>query len=278
MAATKFHINDAGEVGACKASIKACKFGSNGESTGTGVDGHYSSKEEAVAASEKFMETKYKEVYKGYRRGESEGMGLEQPMKKRLIKEAQSGSVHVFPASIGRVLSKDKDELIRKTVAETLSSQKLLRDMSDDESARVRKAVALRTNNREVLAKLALDSDKSVSLAAIQNAKTPTKARKAGQSAIREANIRNLAKARATPPAAYSRVGQQIYDPFPGDPGYEDYLSEITPESLEEEGKYHSRISRTAPTGSFGDHQRRRARKGLALVAAERRRREELAN
>ncbi len=196
MATTKFHINDAGETGICKASIKECKFGANGESTGTGVDGHYTSKEEATAAAEKFMENKYKEVYKGYRRGESEGMDLATPMKKRLISEAESGSVHVFPASIGRVLSRDKDELIRKTVAETLSSQKLLRDMADDESARVRKAVALRTNNREVLAKLAKDSDSSVRNAAIANAKTPVKARRAAQDAIREANIRNLAKAR----------------------------------------------------------------------------------
>lgn len=197
MAASKFHINDAGETGACKASIKECKFSGNGESvSGEGSGGHYSTKEEATAAAEKFMENKYKEVYKGYRRGEEEGMDLASPMKKRLIAEAQEGSVHVFPASIGRVLSKDKDELIRKTVAETLSSQKLLRDMSGDESARVRKAVALRTNNREVLAKLALDSDKSVQLAALQNSKTPVKAKKAGQAAIREANIRNLAKAR----------------------------------------------------------------------------------
>ena len=194
--ATKYHINDAGETGACQASVKACKFSGNGESVDSGSGGHYATREEATAAAEKFMENKYKEVYKGYRRGESEGMDLATSMKKRLISEAESGSVHVFPASIGRVLSRDKDELIRKTVAETLSSQKLLRDMADDESARVRKAVALRTNNREVLAKLAKDSDSSVRNAAIANAKTPVKARKAAQDAIREANIRNLAKAR----------------------------------------------------------------------------------
>jgi len=192
----KFHINDAGETGACKASVKECKFSGNGESTGTGVDGHFASKEEATAAAEKFMEAKYKEVYKGYRRGEQEGMGLSDTMKKRLIKEAEAGSVHVFPASIGRVLSKDKDELIRKTVAENLRSQKLLRDMADDESPRVRKAVALHTNNREVLARLANDPDGKVRHAAINNAKTPVKARKAALSAIKEANIQNLAKAR----------------------------------------------------------------------------------
>jgi len=194
--ASKYHINDAGETGACKASVKECKFSGNGESTGLGNDGHFASKEEATEAAEKFMENKYKEVYKGYRRGEQDGMNLSDTMKKRLIKEANEGSVHVFPASIGRVLSKDKDELIRKTVAETLKSQKLLRDMADDESPRVRKAVALHTNNREVLAKLANDPDGKVRHAAINNAKTPVKSRKAAQSAIKEANIKNLAKAR----------------------------------------------------------------------------------
>jgi len=196
MAASKFHINDAGEVGACKASIKDCKFTANGESVGSD-NGHYTTKEEAVQGAEQFLDKKYKEVYKGYRRGETEGMGLSEPLKKRFIKEASEGSERVFAASIGRVLSKDSNELIRKTVAENLSSQKLLRDMSNDESARVRKAVALRTNNREVLAKLAQDEDGTVRLAAINNQKTPVKARKAAQAAIKEANIRNLAKARA---------------------------------------------------------------------------------
>ena len=86
MAASKFHINDAGETGACKASIKECKFSGNGESvSGEGTGGHYASKEEATAAAEKFMEKKYKEVYKGYRRGENEGMELDPAMRKRLI-------------------------------------------------------------------------------------------------------------------------------------------------------------------------------------------------
>lgn len=194
--ATKYHINDEGNTGACQASVKACKFSGNGESVDSGSGGHYATREDAIASAEKFMAAKYKQVYKGYRRGENEGMDLAPALKKRLIAEAAEGSVHVFPASIGRVLSKDKDELIRKTVAETLSSQKLLRDMADDESARVRKAVALRTNNRDVLAKLTNDPDSSVRNAAIANAKTPVKARKAAQDAIREANIRNLAKAR----------------------------------------------------------------------------------
>jgi len=194
----KIHVNtNSGEVGACKATKGNCPFG--GES---GEDNHYATREEATAASEKFMEDKYKEVYKGYRRGEQEGMDLPDTMKKRLIKEAAAGSVHVFPASIGRVLSKDKDELIRKTVADTLRSQKLLRDMADDESPRVRKAVATHTNNREVLTKLANDPDGKVRHAAINNAKTPVKARKAALTAIREANIKNLAKARTQDEAA----------------------------------------------------------------------------
>ncbi len=197
MAASKFHINDAGETGACKASVKECKFSGNGASVdGEGSTGHYATKEEASAAAEKFLDRKYKEVYKGYRRGETDGGGLSQPLKKRLISEAADGHERVDPAILGRLLSQDKDELVRKTVAEKLSSQKLLRDMSNDESARVRKAIAQRTNNREVLAKLANDEDRSVSLAAINNSKTPAKARKAAQSAIKEANIRNLAKAR----------------------------------------------------------------------------------
>lgn len=194
--ATKFHINDAGETGACQASVKACKFSGNGESVDGNSGGHYATREEATAAAEKFMENKYKEVYKGYRRGEEEGMGLAEPMKKRLIADSEAGNIDVSPACIGRVLSKDKDELIRKKVAETLSSQKLLRDMSDDESARVRKAVAMRTNNRTVLAKLANDADPKVRYAAIQNQNTPVKARKAAQAAIKEANLANLEKAR----------------------------------------------------------------------------------
>lgn len=194
---TKFHINDAGETGSCQASVKACKFSGNGESvSGEGTGGHYATREEATAAAEQFLDRKYKEVYKGYRRGETDGGGLSQPLKKRLIAEASDGHDRVDPAILGRLLSNDSDELIRKTVAEKLSSQKLLRDMSNDDSARVRKAIAQRTNNREVLAKLATDEDRSVSLAAINNDKTPAKARKAAQSAIKEANIRNLAKAR----------------------------------------------------------------------------------
>lgn len=195
----RFHVNtNTGEVGTCKASpnpkpgSKGCPFGGD-----SGTDNHYGNREEAVAASEQFLDKKYKEVYKGYRRGEQEGMGLPEGLKRRFIKEASEGSERVFAASIGRVLSKDNDEVIRKTVAENLGSQKLLRDMSDDESARVRKAVAMRTNNREVLAKLAKDSDGTVRLAAINNQKTPVKARKAAQAAIKEANIKNLAKARS---------------------------------------------------------------------------------
>lgn len=188
----RIHVNtDTGNTGVCKASKEGCPFG--GES---GEENHYATREEAVAASEKMMAEKYKEVYKGYRQGETEGMGLPTQMKKRLIQEATEGSVHVTPATIGRVLSKDKDELIRKTVAEKLGSQKLLRDMADDESARVRKAVAMNTNNRDVLAKLANDPDGAVRHAAMNNAKTPVKARKAAQAALKAANIRNLAKAR----------------------------------------------------------------------------------
>ena len=189
----KYHINDAGEVGTCKARIKDCKFASSED----GGDGHYADKEEAQAAATKKMEVQYKDVYKGYRRGEETGMNMPDAMKRRLIEEGTQEDAKVSAATIGRVLSKDNDELIRKAVVEKLSSQKLLRDMSDDESARVRKAVAMRTNNREVLAKLANDPDRSVQLAAIKNEKTPAKARKAAQEAIKAANLKNLEKARA---------------------------------------------------------------------------------
>ena len=188
----KYHINDAGEVGTCKARIKDCKFAST---EGEG-DGHYADKQEAQEAATKKMEAQYKDVYKGYRRGEETGMNMPDAMKRRLIEEGTQEGAKVSAATIGRVLSKDNDELIRKAVAEKLSSQKLLRDMSDDESARVRKAVAMRTNNREVLAKLANDPDRSVQLAAIKNEKTPAKARKAAQDAIKAANLKNLEKAR----------------------------------------------------------------------------------
>ena len=189
----KYHINDAGEVGTCKAQIKDCKFAS---SEGGG-DGHYADKQEAQEAATKKMEAQYKDVYKGYRRGEETGMNMPDAMKRRLIEEGTQEGARVSAATIGRVLSKDNDELIRKAVVEKLSSQKLLRDMSDDESARVRKAVAMRTNNREVLAKLTNDPDRSVQLAAIKNEKTPAKARKAAQDAIKAANLKNLEKARA---------------------------------------------------------------------------------
>lgn len=192
--ATKFHINDAGETGACKASVKTCKFSGNGESVDGVAGGHYSTREEATEAAEKFLDSKYKDVYKGYRKGETEGMGMAPELKKKLIAESEAGNINVSPACIGRVLSQDKDELIRKKVAETLSSQKLLRDMSDDESARVRAAVATRTNNRTVLAKLASDPDSKVRAAAIQNQSTPAKARKAAQTAIKAANLSKIAK------------------------------------------------------------------------------------
>ena len=191
----KYHINNSGDVGVCKATIKDCDFAK--ESEGGSGNNHYTDKAEAVEAAEKQMKDQYKEVYKGYRRGEDEGMNLSDQMKRRLIKEGSSEDGQISAAIVGRVLSKDKDELIRKNVAEKLSSQKLLRDMSDDESARVRKAVAMRTNNREVLAKLASDPDRSVQLAAIKNEKTPSKARKAAQASIKEANLKNLEKARA---------------------------------------------------------------------------------
>lgn len=188
----RIHVNtNTGDTGVCKATKGGCPFGGD-----SGEENHYDTREEAMAASEKMMADKYKEVYKGYRQGETEGMDLPSQMKKRLIKEATEGSVHVTPATIGRVLSKDKDELIRKTVAEKLGSQKLLRDMADDESARVRKAVATNSNNRDVLEKLTRDPDGAVRHAAMNNLKTPVKARKAAQEALKAANIRNLAKAR----------------------------------------------------------------------------------
>lgn len=188
----RIHVNtDTGNTGVCKASKEACPFGGD-----SGEENHYATREEAVAASEKMMSDKYKEVYKGYRQGETEGMGLPAQMKKRLIQEATEGSVHVTPATIGRVLSKDKDELIRKTVVEKLGSQKLLRDMADDESARVRKAVAMKSNNRDVLTKLTKDPDGTVRHAAMNNLKTPVKARKSAQAALKAANIENLKKAR----------------------------------------------------------------------------------
>ena len=188
----RIHVNtNTGDTGTCKAKKGGCPFG--GES---GDENHYATKEEAVVASEKMMSDKYNEVYKGYRKGETEGMNMPSEMKKRLINEASEGHVRVDPAIIGRVLHKDKDELIRKNVAEKLGSQKLLRDMADDESARVRKAVAMRSNNRDVLEKLTRDPDGKVRHAAINNLKTPVKARKAAQAAIKAANIENLKKAR----------------------------------------------------------------------------------
>lgn len=185
------HVNtNTGETGTCRAKKGQCPFG--GES---GTENHYDTREEAVAAAEKHMESVYKDVHKGYVAKKVDGLGLPTDMKKRLIKEAAEGKL--YGAIVGRTMAKDSDELIRKQVAENINSQKLLRDMSDDDSARVRKAVAQRTRNRAVLAKLANDSDAKVRYAAIHNSNTPVKARKAAQAAIREANLENLKKARS---------------------------------------------------------------------------------
>lgn len=171
----RFHVNPAtGNTGPCKASKVSCPHG--GES---GEENHYGSEAEAQSAAETLMASKYKEVYNGYRKGETAGLDLSQAAKKHLITVAASGSPLMTPAVIGRVLSQDSDELVRKHVAENLKSQKLLRDMSDDDSSRVRKAVAVNTNNRDVLAKLATDPNGAVRLAVISNPKTPVKARKA---------------------------------------------------------------------------------------------------
>lgn len=188
-----FHVNtETGNTGQCKASKGGCPFGGD-----SGKENHYNTPAEAQVAAEAYMENVYKDVQSQYASKVTDGGDYSIHMKRRLIDEATSERGKVSQAVIGRLLSKDKDELARKHVAEKLHSQKLLRDMASDDSARVRKAIALRSNNRDILAKLTTDADGKVRHAAMNNPKTPVKARRAAEELRRQTNIANLKKAKA---------------------------------------------------------------------------------
>jgi len=194
----RFHVNtNTGNTGACKAAKGKCPFG--GES---GDENHYSSPEEANKAAEEFMQEKYSTVNSAYRKKDTVAVNhLPRELKKRILKEAAEGSVNLHPSVAAKVFSKDDDELIRKNVAETFKSQKILREMSTDDSARVRLGVAQSTNNLEVLKALANDPDSKVRNAAIANPKMPAKSRKAVEKAAYEQKLANLkgVKAKGNP-------------------------------------------------------------------------------
>ena len=107
----------------------------------------------------------------------------------------RSGKASLAPAVVGKVFAKDRDELVRRRVASKITSQNLLRKMSDDESSKVRAHVASTTNNPHVLRKLAQDGDPEVRNAALKNQRMPKRDKKKTQEAIKAAAV---AKRKAT--------------------------------------------------------------------------------
>lgn len=173
--ADKFHVNDFDQVGKCKAGKGNCPFG--GE---TGDENHFTTHEEAEHHAEKRLSKRYALVntlYKSKSANTSQGKdalgNMRTELKKRIISESTSGKSSLHPSVVGKVFSKDNDELVRRNVAEKVKSQKLLRTMSEDDSAKVREFVARRSNNPEVLKKLATDDDPKVRRQARLNSRMP---------------------------------------------------------------------------------------------------------
>lgn len=175
----KYHVNpNTGNSGTCKAAKGKCPFGTEEQ--------HYSSPEAAGQAAEKLMSEQYSAVNTAYRKKDTSALsGMNRELKKRIISEAVAGSNKLHPSVVAKVFSKDNDELIRKNVSESFKSQKILKEMSNDESARVRLAVARSTNNPNVLKAFANDPDLKVRKAAIENKRTPVKARNAAMAALK---------------------------------------------------------------------------------------------
>lgn len=170
----RFHFSDkTGEASECKAQKDNCPFRE--------VSSHPNSLEEAEAERDRFMEKQHglvKSVYKGTK--DQSALGHMKPeMKRKIMADAAEGKNGLNSQVVGRVFSKDNDELVRRDVAENIKSQKLLRQMSDDESPRVRQHIAQSTNNREVLNKLMNDPDSKTRNLAMANAKAPVRAKKA---------------------------------------------------------------------------------------------------
>lgn len=175
----KYHVNpNTGNSGTCKSTKGKCPFGTEDE--------HFSSPEAASAAAEKLMAEQYSAVNSAYRKKDTSALdGMNRELKKRIISEAVAGQNKLHPSVVAKVFSKDNDELIRKNVSESFKSQKILKEMANDESARVRLAVARSTNNPAVLKAFANDPDLKVRKAAIENRKTPVKARNAAMVALK---------------------------------------------------------------------------------------------
>jgi hypothetical protein len=175
----KYHVNpNTGNSGTCKSTKGKCPFGSEDE--------HFSTPEAANNAAEKLMAEQYSAVNSAYRKKDTSALdGMNRELKKRIISEAVAGANKLHPSVVAKVFSKDNDELIRKNVSERFKSQKILKEMANDESARVRLAVARATNNPEVLKAFSNDPDLKVRKAAIENKKTPVKARNAAMAALK---------------------------------------------------------------------------------------------
>lgn len=185
----RYHVNNSGDVGTCKAAKDGCPFGS--------ADEHFTDKEEAQKASEKYMESQYGLINSIYKKGAQDTSaldGMDQKLKNKIIKDSASGENRMHPSVVGKVFARDNDELVRRKVAENMKSQNIIRKMSDDESAKVRANVAASTNNPEVLKKLSQDADSKVRNAALKNERMPKRAKKQTLAKLKEQS----AKARAS--------------------------------------------------------------------------------
>lgn len=177
----RYHINNSGDVGTCKAAKDGCPFGS--------ADEHFSDKEEAQKASEKHMASQYGVINSIYKKGVKDTSALDsmdQSLKKKIIKESASGENRMHPSVVGKVFARDNDELVRRKVSENMKSQNVIRQMSTDDSAKVRANVAASTNNSEVLKKLAQDDDPKVRNAALKNDRMPKRAKKQTLARLKE--------------------------------------------------------------------------------------------
>lgn len=188
----KYHINDKKEVGVCKASVKDCKFGNASE--------HFNNKEEAEAQAAKELAKEYGVVSAAYKSGGEQDdrvKNMSPELKKRMIEDSAAGKAPLAPAVVGKVFARDRDELVRRRVASKITSQNLLRKMSDDESSKVRAHVAATTNNPHVLRKLAQDGDSEVRNAALKNQRMPKRDKKKTQEAIKAAAVAKRKKTEA---------------------------------------------------------------------------------
>ena len=188
----KYHINDKKEVGVCKASVQDCKFGNATE--------HFNDKEEAEAQASKELAKEYGVVSAAYKAGGEQDdrvKNMNPELKKRMIEDSAAGKAPLAPAVVGKVFAQDRDELVRRRVASKITSQNLLRKMSDDESSKVRAHVAATTNNPHVLRKLAQDGDSEVRNAALKNQRMPKRDKKKTQEAIKAAAVAKRKKTEA---------------------------------------------------------------------------------